>query len=104
MSSLAVSLLSYVLGFYCQKRMTPAVFHDICTLLGFRKKPESLLVAEAEYIDFYEHHLVVLCNPKAFYQLSKFLNDYEDMDKWTLTNLCGVHGIPCNGFVDKLCD
>ena len=104
MSSLAVSLSSDVLGFYRQKRMTPAIFHDICTLLGFLKKPASLSVAEAEYIDFYEHCLAILHNPKAFYQLSKILNDYEDMDKCMLTNLCGVHGIPCDGFVDELCD
>jgi len=106
MGSLAASLSATILDFFCTSVLSLAVFEELCLFLGFRKdrRSDGDKSLEGRLVSFYEHHLAILRNPRKFYQLSNFFNNYEDMDQPSLMSLCGAHGLSTCGLVRELQD
>lgn len=104
MATVAVSLSTEILSAFREHKISLTLFEDLCILLGFRPGQNFRNSVEVDLLNFYETRLINLCNPHSFYQLSRFLTDYDSMDKNMLMRLCGMHGLNCHGPLQALRD
>ena len=104
MSTVAVSLSMDILNSFREHKISLSLFENLCILLGFKPGRNYQNSVESDLLNFYETRLKNLCDPHSFYQLSRFLSDYDDMDKNTLMRLCGMHGLDCYGSVQVMRD